>query len=136
MQHGSGRWKISSIEYSTYDSVGTKISDTTVNDVGEFIFMQTKGTDHLYGYHTGIVFINQADGTKLGYTMQWVNDGKRFNVITDLTAPDFNKVYSVTDDKGNTIELVYATVGNSSTAGTNMGMKEDIILTYEPGFKN
>lgn len=136
MQHGSGRWKITSLEISSFDTSGVKISDTTLNDVGEFIFMQSKGTDALYGYYTGLIFLNLADGTKQGYAVQWMNDGHRFNVIGSNPYIDFNKVYTVVDDKGKSIELVYATTGNASITGTNMGIKEDMILTYEPGYKN
>mgnify|MGYP003329926064 CR=1 FL=1 len=134
MQHGSGRWAISSIEYTTYDSSGNADMDTILNDVGEFIFFQSEGTDALYGYYVGIFFLNQPDGTKLGYTMQWMNDGHRFNVLAPATTPDFNKVYTVADDKGNEIELTYTTSGNSSAS--SLASKEVMKLKYQPGYKN
>jgi hypothetical protein len=102
-----GKWKIESIHYEYYDSTGTNVvSDSTQNDVGEFVFFKSPTLDALWsGY---LVTVMLPDG--LGGTSAFVGiiyfDGDRVYIQEDSDAghsfPDqYEGLWNVTENKRN-----------------------------------
>ena len=95
--HGdTGIWKIESIAITTYDTMGNVLTDSVINEPGEFVFFSSGSASALYDYYQG-VFLNYIDSANdEGYTMEYYIDKERAR-ITDMSADPYGlqKTYTV-----------------------------------------
>jgi len=132
---GEGKWKIESIQYLVFDSTGTPVSDSTVTDFGELIFLKTQSLDGLWDYRLGVWITTDTAGNH-AKTFQYVFDGERIHIdgsgfglkgnVSAITG-----VYTVSVNKKQKQVWETTSVKSNGAAFTSLGSKTIMTLKKE-----
>jgi hypothetical protein len=110
MSSGDGIWIVEKIQYTNYDTTGAVISDSTQENVGEFIFFDSPTLNALYDYNACVYMhygATEADIT--AYPCEFYTDKIRFDILDGF--PLISHTYTVVDWGSQKQEWVYTQNG-------------------------
>ncbi|HTL82798.1 MAG TPA: hypothetical protein VL651_13890 [Bacteroidia bacterium] len=128
-----GKWKIESIHYENYDSLGLRVvSDSTQHDIGEFVFFKSPTIDALWSGYLVTAMLPDGQGGTNAFPGLIYFDANRVYMQEDSDSnhsfPDqFEGLWTVTVDKRNKQEW---TVFKMS-ANNYLAQKETLTITKE-----
>lgn len=94
LHSGSGIWNLKEYNYAEYDTLGNIVSETILNDVGTFVFFQSTSLSALFGYYQGVFIVNDSL-SKIGYTLEYMIDGRRAHIMSYSGPVGVGGLYSV-----------------------------------------
>ena len=81
MHNGTGVWLIEQIDIITYDSNGTVLNDSVIDEPGELIFFSTGSLNALFDYYQGLYIDYGPDSVpRQTIQMEYYIDAKRADI--------------------------------------------------------
>ncbi len=133
---GEGRWKIESLEIQVFDSTGTLVKDSSVNDLGEIVFFKGESLDALFEYRLATWLYKDTAGTHTN-TFQYLFDGERIHLDQPSNSGykgDISPIaglYTSEVDKKRKQVWVQTSIGNFPDTKTSLGSKTIMTLKKE-----